>query len=181
MTGGAVQIRPLFSAEQVNERIDALADEIRADYGDGLPLCLAIAEGALRFTEELGNALAARGARPAVQVIRARRTEATELVSLQIEAPDLGGLAGRDVLVLDDIADEGRTLEAVLDLLEEADCRSVKVAVLVSKLERRAASLALDYVGFEVASGWVVGFGMDLDGELRDLDEIGVVQGTETH
>jgi hypoxanthine phosphoribosyltransferase len=175
---GPVQIRPLFSAEEVEARIAVLAEEIRGDYGDRLPLFVAIAEGALRFTDALCEALAQRGPRPRVDVIRALRTRGTELVSLQIEAPDLGDLAGRDVLVLDDIADEGRTLRAVIELLEEADCASIRVAVLVSKSERRVEALELDYVGFEVESGWVVGFGMDLDGELRDLDEIGVVEGT---
>lgn len=175
---GPVRIRPLFSPEEVEARIESLADEIHADYGAAPPLFVAIAEGALRFAESLADGLAERGRRPTLQVIRARRTEGTALRSLEVEAPDLGDATGRDVLVVDDIADEGRTLAAVLELLEEADCHSVKVAVLVSKLERRALPVRLDYVGFQVASGWVVGFGMDLDGELRDLDEIGVVEGT---
>ncbi|MGH0038365.1 MAG: phosphoribosyltransferase [Myxococcota bacterium] len=171
-----MQIRPLFSAQEVEDRIAVLAEEVQGDYGSSLPVVVAIAEGALRFSEALCDALARRGPRPEVRVVRARRTDGTQLVSLQIDTSELGDLAGRDVLVLDDIADEGRTLRAMLDLLTDADCTSVRTAVLVSKVERRVEDLELDYVGFEVAGGWVVGFGMDLDGDLRDLDEIGIAE-----
>jgi hypoxanthine phosphoribosyltransferase len=80
------------------------------------------------------------------------------------------------VLVIDDIADEGVTLRAVLDLVAMAETRSIRTAVLVDKREHRTHPLALDYVGFEVESGWVVGYGMDLNGEYRDLDWIGVLR-----
>lgn len=176
---GPIQVRTLFSEEQVESRIEQLADSIWADYGHEMPVVISIAEGARRFTEALCAALARRGGRPRVQTIRARRTQGMELVALQIESLDLLDVAGRDVLVVDDIADAGRTLRAVLDLLEEAECRTLRTAVLVSKHERRVEPVHLDYVGFEVERGWVVGFGMDVDGELRDLDEIGVVEGTD--
>ena len=57
-----------------------------------------------------------------------------------------------------------------------AEPRSVKTAVLVDKRESRTESLSLDYVGFEVESGWVIGYGMDVDGEYRDLDWIGILR-----
>ena len=80
---------------------------------------------------------------------------------------------------LDDIADEGRTLEAVTERVRAGGPRSLRTAVLVSKLSRRRVPLELDHVGFEVARGWVVGYGMDLDDAYRDLDWLGVVEGTE--
>jgi len=175
--GRPMLVRPLFPAEQVEARIGELADAMWTDYvGGPPPVLLSIAEGAVRFTEALVEALRARDVRPEVETVRARRTRGTELGELEIEAPDLLQLEGRDVLVVDDIADEGRTLRGVLGLLEEADCRSLRTAVLVDKRERRREPLHLDYVGFRVERGWVVGFGMDLDGELRDLDDIGVVE-----
>jgi len=172
-------VRPLFPADEVETRIGELADAMWTDYAGGAPpILLSIAEGAVRFTEALVDALRARDVRPEVETVRARRTRGTALGALQIEAPDLLQLEGRDVVVVDDIADEGRTLRGVLDLLEDAECRSLRTAVLVDKRERRREPLRLDYVGFRVERGWVVGFGMDLDGELRDLDEIGVVEET---
>jgi hypoxanthine phosphoribosyltransferase len=92
-----------------------------------------------------------------------------------VDAFDPSLLDARDVLVVDDIVDEGATLEAVLELVGLADARSVRTAVLVEKRSSRRPGVAPDYVGFEVEAGWIVGFGMAVDGELADLDEIGVV------
>ena len=94
---------------------------------------------------------------------------------MAVDGFDPSVLEDRDVLIVDDIADAGTTLRAVLELVELAETRTVRTAVLIDKRERRREDLRLDYVGFEVDSGWVVGYGMDVDGELRDLDEIGVV------
>jgi hypoxanthine phosphoribosyltransferase len=79
------------------------------------------------------------------------------------------------VLVLDDIADEGATLRAVLEIAALGEPRSLRTAVLVDKRERRRVAVPLDYVGFSVERGWVVGYGMDLDGRYRELDWIGVL------
>ena len=93
-----------------------------------------------------------------------------------MDAFDAERLDDRDVLVVDDIADEGSTLRAVLELVSLADPRSVRTAVLVDKREHRTEALDLDYVGFEIESGWVIGYGMDVDGEYRDLDWIGILR-----
>ncbi|MEE8580685.1 MAG: phosphoribosyltransferase family protein [Myxococcota bacterium] len=170
-----MQIRSLFSAVEVENRVAELAEQLYRDYADSPLAILAIAEGAVRFTEALVGALAGRGLRPHVQTVQARRTSGTEIGAVQIESFDVATLDDCDVLVVDDVADEGRTLRAVLELVSLSDCRSVKTAVLVNKRNSRREPIQLDYVGFEVESGWVVGFGMDIDGELRDLDEIGVV------
>jgi hypoxanthine phosphoribosyltransferase len=97
------------------------------------------------------------------------------LQDVQVEAFDPDAFEGRDVLVVDDIADEGETLRAVLDLLAGVETRTVRTAVLVDKRTPRRGRLPLDYVGFELEGGWVVGFGMDLDGAYRELDAIAVV------
>ena len=88
-------------------------------------------------------------------------------------------LSAEDVLITDDIADEGRTLEAVTALVRSGAPRTVRTAVLVSKPTRRRVALALDHVGFEVGEGWIVGYGMDLDGAYRELDWLGVLEGTQ--
>lgn len=172
----ALVIRPLFSAEEVEARVEALAREMLLSYSGTSLHVVSIAEGAVRFTEALVEALTEHGVEVDVQTVRAHRTRGMELGSLQIESFDVDALDGREVLVVDDIADEGRTLRAILDLAELSEARSVRTAVLINKLERRRETIPLDYVGFVVDAGWVVGFGMDIDGELRDLDEIGVVE-----
>jgi len=134
-----------------------------------------IAEGARRFTDDLLARLVRRGLRPSRLDVRARRSAGTSLGPVHIDAFDPERLEGRDVLVLDDIADEGATLRAVLEIVALGEPRSLRTAVLVDKRERRREAVRLDYVGFTVERGWVVGYGMDLDGAYRELDWIGVL------
>jgi hypoxanthine phosphoribosyltransferase len=169
-----VQVRELFSAEAVRSRVGELARRLARDYAGGSFVILCIDRGAVRFVDALVAELSRHGARPEVRHVRARRTEGTELRAVEVEAFDPAWLEGRDVLVVDDIADEGATLRAVQGLVADAEPRSVRSAVLVDKRVARREAPRLDYVGFEVERGWVVGFGMDLDGRFRELDFIGV-------
>jgi len=176
----SAELRELFGARAVEERIGALAVELARALGrGGDPLLVVIAEGARRFAAALAAQLGALGVRADETVVHARRSAGLELRRVELGQLDPAQFAGRDVVVVDDIADEGRTLEAVCARVRAGAPRSLRTAVLVSKLSRRRVALRLDHVGFEVARGWVVGFGMDLDGELRELDWIGVVKGTE--
>ena len=169
------RIEPLFSAAAIRARIDELATRIANDYRDAPLTLICIAEGARRFTADLVGRLALRGLWPERLDVRARRTAGTSLGPITIDSFDPEQLEGRDVLVLDDIADEGTTLRALLEIVALGEPRSLKTAVLLDKQERRRELIALDYVGFRVERGWVVGYGMDLDGEYRELDWIGVL------
>ena len=171
-----MRIEPLFSEAEVEARIRELSARIYRDYADSPLIVVCIAEGAIRFVDALLEAVEPRGLSPERLTVHARRTEGTALRPVQVDAFDAERLEDRDVLVVDDIADEGTTLRAVLDLVSMAEPRSVKTAVLVNKRESRTEPLVLDYVGFEVESGWVIGYGMDVDGEYRDLDWIGVLR-----
>jgi len=148
---------------------------VARDYRDTRLALICIAEGARRFTDDLVARLAVRGVRPERFDVRARRSAGTSLGPVTIEAFDPERLEGLDVLVLDDIADEGATLRAVLEIAALGEPRSLRTAVLIDKRERRREPVALDYVGFSVERGWVVGYGMDLDGAYRELDWIGVL------
>jgi hypoxanthine phosphoribosyltransferase len=171
----ARELQELVAADRVRARISELAERVARDF-DGAPFVIVrIDEGARRFVEALEEQLEVRGVAPEVRPIRVRRTRGMALLDVQVMDFDPEVFEGRDILVVDDIADEGETLRAVLDLLAVAETRSVRTAVLVDKGAFRRASIPLDYVGFEVEGGWVVGFGMDLEGAYRELDTISVV------
>ena len=170
-----MQVAPLFSAEEVDARIGEIAERLYRDYVDSPLTILCIAQGARRFVESLSERLASSQVEHGVEWVTARRTSGMSLGAVSVEGFEARPLEDRDVLVVDDIVDEGATLRAVLDLVELAETRSVRTAVLVDKRERRRVEVPLDYVGFTVERGWLAGFGMDVDGEFRDLDEIGVV------
>jgi hypoxanthine phosphoribosyltransferase len=171
-----VRIEPLFSTEEVAERVRSLADRLYRDYADAPLTVVCIAEGAVRLVDDLLEQLTARGLAPQRIDVRARRTAGTDLGPVQVDHFDPEILEDRDVLVVDDVADEGTTLRAILEIVALGEPRSVRTAVLVDKREARRLPLRLDYVGFEVPSGWVIGYGMDVDGEYRDLDWIGVLR-----
>ncbi len=176
---GERRLREIHSADEVKSRIGVLADRLYRSYADTPVMFVVIAEGARRFAEELVERLRARRVDPAVVYLRVWRTKGTALGEVQTEAIDPSTFEDRDIVILDDVVDEGRTLEAVTTIVEEGDPRSVRIAVLVDKTERRAVQVPLDYVGFTVDEGWVVGFGMDLDGEYRDLDNLVIVEGLD--
>jgi len=171
-----MRIEPLFSAESVRTRIAELAAQLARDYAHSPLALVCILEGARRFADALVRELAAHRITPERIDVRARRTQGMRLDPVQIEGFEPERLGGRDALVVDDIADEGATLRAVLDIAALGEPRSLRCAVLVDKRERRTAAVTPDYAGFVVASGWVIGFGMDLDGAYRELDYIAVLR-----
>jgi len=156
-------------------RIAEIAERLYRDYADSPLTILCVDDGARRFVEALAEILERGNVQHELQFVEARRSRETELGSVQVDGFDPSVLEGRDVLIVDDIAAAGTTLRAVLELAELAETRSVRTAVLIDKREGRREELQLDYVGFEIDRGWVVGYGMDIEGEFHDLDEIGVV------
>jgi hypoxanthine phosphoribosyltransferase len=96
-----------------------------------------------------------------------------EVIFRQITLPDI---AGRDVLILDDILDSGHTLAAIREALETAKPQSMRVCVLLSKKKQRAREVETDYVGFEIEDEFVVGYGLDFRERYRNLPYIGVLR-----
>ena len=176
--GGVTGVRDLathpvlFDAATVGARIDALAREIRGALPEEELLLVVIAEGARRFAQALRERLNPEGRGPEPLIVRARRTRGTELRPVEVEAFELDRVRDAAVLLVDDIADEGRTLAAVREELARGHPRSVHVAVLVDKPVRRAAPIELDFIGFEIGDLWVIGYGLDVDGEFRELNEL---------
>lgn len=172
------RLREIVSGQQLRARLEELGEALSRDYVDRVPVIVVIAEGARRLADALIERMHARGVEPEVVVLRASRTRGTALLDVRVQSVEPEVFLGRDVLIVDDIADEGRTLEAVATRVRAAEPRSLRTVVLVSKLGQRKVEIPLDYVGFEIDQGWVVGFGMDLDGEYRDLDHLAVLEGT---
>jgi hypoxanthine phosphoribosyltransferase len=169
-------LRELVSAAAVRARVEELSGEIAAALAGTRPLVVVIAEGARRFAEALAGGARAHGLESDSLVVSVRRTEGAQLRAVAVTEFDAARCRGRHVVVVDDIADEGRTLAAVLERVGAAGPVSLRTAVLVNKLARRLVPLSLDFVGFQIEDGWVVGFGMDLSGRFRDLDHLAVVQ-----
>jgi hypoxanthine phosphoribosyltransferase len=157
-------------AEVVAVAVDRLAVEITTTLADAFPVVLAIMGGAAVFTGQLLPRLAFPLEFGAIEVTRYRNGTAGHDIEWRLAPRD--EVAGRTVLVIDDILDEGITLAAVRDKLLAQGARRVLTAVLADKALGRAKPIAADFVGLSVPDRYVFGFGMDAYGLWRNLPAI---------
>lgn len=170
------RLRTLVPAGVVRDRIEALHRDLAEHYRDARVLLVVVEQGAKRFAGSLLRGLEGRVAGVDVTALRARRTEGTALREVRLTGVEEGIFRDRDVLVVDDIIDEGRTLRAVVDRIRSENPRSLRTAVLVNKTAARREPIVPDFAGFEIDRGWIVGYGMDLDGRYRELDHLAVYE-----
>lgn len=166
----------LFDAAAVAAAYDAIAARLNSDYAGTLPLILCVMNGGLYATAEITRRLTLPFELDYLHATRYRGAT-TGGGLLWKRQPDTV-LEGRDVLVIDDILDEGHTLVAVRKALEEFKPKSLRVAVLAEKLhDRRAAQAHAEYVGLAVPDRYVFGCGMDVRELWRQLPGIYAVKG----
>lgn len=164
----------LFHESTIMSRLDEMAAEISADY-DGKELTVvAVLNGSLMFGADLLRRLEMPLRLDCLSVSSYHGASTTGVVTFnQLHLPDVHG---RHVLLLDDILDSGHTLHAIRDkFLEETNPLSVKVCVLLRKDVPRQRELEADYIGFDIANEFVVGYGLDYMERFRNLPYIGVI------
>jgi len=175
-TAAALEIKPLFSAERISERVEQVAREITAARLKD-PIIVAVLKGSFMFAADLIRALHRQGLRPEIDFMflasYGSGTHSSGEVEVLREVESK--LEGRDVVIVDDILDSGRTLAFAKALLEARGARSVKTCVLLDKQVPRAAAVAPDFTGFHCPPVFVVGYGMDLAHRYRELPFIGQV------
>src|SRR4051812_35851389 len=159
-------MRVLVSAEQIQASIDRLAVEIRQREGSRPLTVIAVLTGSIIFLADLIRKL---DMPLRVGVLQARSYTGTERGSLTINAEMLPEVAGRDVLVIDDIFDTGHTLVEVLAMLKDLGPKSISTAVLVLKQGKQQVQMRPNYVGFEIPDVFVVGYGLDYNDAYRNL------------
>jgi len=163
--------RVLLSRDALLRRTAEVARQIVADHGDAPPCLVAVMEGARTFATQL--ALHLPWQEP-VHEIRASSYGAGTVSSGSVKV--LTGhdipVAGRDVLILEDIVDTGRTIAALRDHLLGSGARSVGVVALLSKPARRVVPVDIRYLGFEIADEFIIGFGLDVAGRYRELPDV---------
>jgi len=170
-------IEPLFSAEQIAERNLAIADEIARRPRHDL-LVISILKGSFIFAADLLRAMHAAGLAPEVEFITlSSYGRGTVSQGVRIIKDIDSVVEGRDVLLIDDILESGRTLRFARDTMLERGAASVSIAVLLDKRSRRQGTLEADFVGFECPDHFVVGYGMDVAYAFRELPFVGVVVG----
>ena len=168
--------QPLISKKEIDERLDTLAEELRSENFD---IVVSTLLGGFMFTADICR----RIAKPELRVafIKASSygdgTESSGKVKISgLESLDI---AGKNILVIDDILDTGNTMLGITNALREMGPNKVKTCVLLNKQARRTADIRADFVGFEVENKFIVGCGLDYAGDYRTLPEIWTLEETD--
>ena len=164
--------RVLFDGPAIHKRLDEMAAQITLDYPNRELTVIGILTGSLMFMSDLLRRIPLPLKLDCLSVVsyHGKAQTSGEVIFKQLPVPDI---AGRDVLILDDILDTGYTLATVRKKLETAKPRSIRVCVLLSKRKQRRLSVNADYIGFEIDDEFVVGYGLDFMERYRNLPYIG--------
>ena len=168
-------IHEYLSEEQIAKRVAEMGAEISKVYGDE-PVCLiCILKGSIFFTVELAKRITSPVELEFMSVSSyGSGTESSGVVKIN---KDLDvSIEGKNVIVIEDIIDSGRTLSYLLENLKLRNPKSLRLCTLLDKPERRVVDVHVDYVGFEIPDKFVVGYGLDFDQKYRNLPYVGYVE-----
>jgi len=166
--------QPLIEARAIERRVTELADSIAHDYLGRVPILLGVLKGALHLTSDLARRMPSP---VGIEFVRASSYSGTESTGhVEISGDHLGRLSQRDVIVVEDILDTGRTCSALMAHLRTYEPSSLRLCTLLDKPCRRVVPVTADYVGFSIDDHFVVGYGLDHDEEYRSLPAIHVLE-----
>jgi len=172
----AEHIRILLTEEEVNKRINEVAEEINRDY-EGKPIHLVcILKGGAMFMCELSKRLNSPVSFDFMDVSSyGSGTESSGVIKIIKDLDD--SIEGKNVLIVEDIIDTGRTLKSLQELLNQRRPNDIKICTMLDKPSRRVEKqVVVDYRCFEIPDKFVVGYGLDYDQKYRNLPYIGVVE-----
>ena len=168
-------IRVLLPEEELMRRIGEMGQQISEDYAGESVFLICTLRGSCFFTCDLAKRITVP---LTLDFIKASSYGAGTASSgqvrfdLDVELP----VKGQNVIVVDDIVDSGHTLHAFLEMFKDRGAKTVKVAALLDKPERREVDVHVDYVGFTVPDVFVIGYGLDFDQRYRNLPYVGVLE-----
>ncbi|MBD5320387.1 MAG: hypoxanthine phosphoribosyltransferase [Bacteroides sp.] len=165
---------PYLESEKIQARVKELGEQITRECGGQRPLFLCVLNGAFPFASDLFRSVQLPDAE--ISFIRLKSYEGTESTGVVKEVMGLTeNVEGRTVIVIEDIIDTGRTISNLVKDLKAKNPGDVKIATLLFKPESLKADVTPDYVGFEIPSDFIIGYGLDIDGLARNLPDIWVI------
>ena len=163
----------LISADDIQQRVRELAQEIRRDHPDGVHL-VCVLKGAFVFLADLARYLPGEATLD-FMAVSSYGTSTKSSGQVQVLKDLDAGIEGRDVVIVEDIVDTGLTLTYLQDILRARSPRALRTACLLSKPSRRKIEVKVEYVGFTIEDKFVVGYGLDHAGKYRNLPYIAVI------
>jgi hypoxanthine phosphoribosyltransferase len=172
-------LRVLLSSQQIQARIREMGAEISSDYPHGNLHFICILKGACFFLTDLARAMH-RDVFVDFMGISTYGKGKTSSGEVKVTKDLDISLEGADVLIVEDIVDSGVTLNYLMHLMEQRRPKSLRIATLLDKPERRQRPVQVSYVGFQIPDKFVVGYGLDFDEKYRNLDDICILDSGET-
>ena len=162
--------RVLISKEQISERVKELAKQLDKDYAGKKPIFVCILKGSIMFYTDLLRAITIESEMDFMSISSygSNSTSGTLYMKKDLDLQ----IAGKDVIIVEDIIDSGKTLAHLKKILSDRKPASLKIITLLDKPERRVVEMQSDYVGFVIEDEFVVGYGLDYDQNYRTLDQI---------
>ena len=168
-------LKVLLTQEQIKQRVSEIGAEISRDYKDKNLTLVSVLKGSVVFMADLMRAINISCTIDFMAVSSygsGIKTSGNVKIIKDLDQD----LAGRDLLLVEDILDSGMTLEYIMRILEQRGTNSIKICTLLDKPARRAAAVKADYSGFQVPDEFVVGYGLDYAEKYRNLPYIGVLK-----
>ena len=168
-------VRVLLSEQEVDRRIQEIGEQISRDYEGRQVHLICVLKGGSFFLCELAKRISVPVSLDFMSVSSyGGNTKSSGIVKIvkDLDEP----LKGKDVIVVEDIVDSGRTLSYLLEMLQSREPKSLRLCTLLDKPERRVVDVKVDYTGFNIPDEFVVGYGLDYDQKYRNLPYIGVVE-----
>lgn len=170
----AEKVSVLLSEEEVDARIRELGELISKDYAGREPHMICVLKGGSFFLCELVKRITVPVSIDFMSVSSyGGDTKSSGIVKIVKDLDD--PIKGKDVIVVEDIVDSGRTLSYLLEMLGKREPNSLSLCTLLDKPERRVTDVKVDYTGFQIPDKFVVGYGLDYDQRYRNLPYIGIV------
>ncbi len=168
-------LRVLLSEDEIREKVRELGGKITADYKNSNLMLVTVLKGAVVFLADLMRQIDVP-AEIDFMVVSSYgsgvKSSGVVKIVKDLDVP----LAGKDILIVEDILDSGLTLSYIKELLERRGPRSIRIATLLDKPSRRKVDLQADYIGFSVPDEFVIGYGLDYDEKYRNLPYIGILK-----
>lgn len=167
--------KPVFTEDAIRERVSELAARIDADFAGRVPVFVGVLTGSFIFIADLSRAVTIPCE---IDFMRVESYGASTVSSGKpvITQPTKLDLAGRPVIVVDEIVDTGLTLRAIVEELSAKGAAEVRVCALVDKKAKRRVDVRVDYSGFEIEDGFLVGYGLDAAEKKRNLPAIWLLE-----
>ena len=168
------EIKVLINEEQINKRLDELANQLMEEYKGKELMFICTLKGSVFFTVELSKRIKNNIKFEFIEVSSYEGHESTGKIKINKDITQ--SIQGKEVIIIEDIIDTGRTLCYLKEYLISKNPASIKICALLDKPSRRIAPIEADYIGFTIENKFVIGYGLDDEQDYRNLNYIGYIE-----